>query len=184
MNIPIDANIAHLVRIDPPTEGLAPEPDYAQLEQTEIRGVAPGKYRIRAGAGSCTESIASGAVDLLQEDLVIADGGRPPAIHLTRYSMCPTLGGTVHSESGDSQGVVLVISDSDRIEPEVRPIYEGRFGDISLRPGTYHIYAFDSLNGLEYANLEALREYPGQTIRIDQDQHAAVSLELIRRRSH
>ena len=182
VNIPINENIAHLVRIYPPTEGLAPEPDFVQLEPTEIRGVPPGKYRIRIGAGTCTESIVSGGVDLLRDDLVVADGSRPPVIHVTRFSKCPTLGGTVHSQSSDSKGVVLVVSDSDHIEPEIRPVYEGRFGEISLMPGTYHVYAFDTLNGLEYANLEALREYPGQTISIDKDTHAMVSLELIQRR--
>lgn len=182
VNIPINENIAHLVRIDPPTAGLAPDPDYAQLERTEIGGVPPGKYRVRIGAGTCTESIVSGGVDLLRDDLVIADGGRAPAIQVTRYRKCPTLGGTVHSQSSDSKGVVLVVSDSDHIEPEIRPVYEGRFEDMSLIPGTYHVYAFDTLNGLEYANLEALREYTGQTISIDKEQHATVNLELIQRR--
>ncbi len=121
-------------------------------------------------------------MDLLRDDLVIADGGRAPAIQVTRYRKCPTLGGTVHSQSSDSKGVVLVVSDSDHIEPEIRPVYEGRFEDMSLIPGTYHVYAFDTLNGLEYANLEALREYTGQTISIDKEQHATVNLELIQRR--
>jgi hypothetical protein len=178
VNIPINENVAHLVKIDPPTAGLAPEPDYVQ-EQTAILRIPPGRYRVRVGAGTCTQSIVSGGVDLLRDDLVIADGGRLPAIQVTRYSKCPTLGGTVHSQFGDSKGVVVVISDSDHIEPEIRPIYQNRFDEISLVPGAYHVYAFNTLNGLEYANLEALREYPGQTISIDKNQHATVTLELI-----
>jgi hypothetical protein len=124
----------------------------------------------------------SGGVDLLRDDVVIADGGRPPAIQVKRYNKCPTLAGTVNSPSGDSKGVVVLISDSDHIEPEIRPIYQNRFEEISLVPGTYHVYAFDTLNGLEYANLEALRAYPGQTISVSKDQHSTVSLGLIQRR--
>jgi hypothetical protein len=181
VNIPIDENLVHLVRIDPPTAGLAPEPDYVQ-EQTEIRGVPPGKYRVRVGAGTCTESIRSGAVDLLRDDLVIADGAPPPPIRVTRHSQCPTLRGAVRSESGVSAGVVLVVSNSDRVEPEIRPFSGGRFEDISLIPGTYRVYAFDTLDGLEYGSLEALREYPSQTIGLEKDRQATVILELIQRR--
>src|SRR5438034_4916833 len=49
------------------SEGLAPEPDYV-TGRTEIPGVPPGKYRVRVGAGTCTESVISGGIDLLRDD--------------------------------------------------------------------------------------------------------------------
>jgi hypothetical protein len=181
IDIPINANIVHLYRIDPPTSGLAPDPDYVQV-QTEIRGVPPGKYRVRVAPGTCAASVLSGSVDLLVDDLVVTDANQPPAVRVTRYSTCPTLAGTVHSQSGDSSGAVLVVSDSDHIEPMIVPFSEGKFRTDPLIPGPYHMYAFRSLNGLEYANLETLRGYPGQTVRLEKDQSATVSLELIQRK--
>jgi hypothetical protein len=174
INIPSN-DFSPFLRIDPPTEGLAPALD---------GGFWPGKYRVRVGASTCVESVKSGAIDFFRNDLVIADGAPVPSIHLTRYSKCPTLTGAVHSESGDANGVVVVVSDSDHIEPEIRHVFEGRFGDIGLIPGTYHVYAFDTLSGVEFANPEAMRKYPGQTIRIEKEGHATVSLEMIRLRQH
>jgi hypothetical protein len=77
----------------------------------------------------------------MRDDLVVADA-QPPAIRVTRYANCPTLSGTVHAQAGNSNGVVLVVSDSDHIEPEIVPFGDGRFQTNGLIPGTYHVYAF------------------------------------------
>jgi len=180
-DIPLNEYGAHLSRIDPPTAGLAPEPDYVPVPGA-IRGVPPGKYRVKVPSESCVASVSSGNTDLLYGDLVVADGAQPVAIRVSRFNKCPTLGGTIHADSGDPWGVVLLVSDSDHIEPAIVPFNQGRFNTPPIIPGTYHVYAFRSLNELEYANLDALREYPSQTVRLEKDQHAIINLELIQKR--
>jgi hypothetical protein len=54
--------------------------------------------------------------------------------------------------------------------------------EASLPTGTYRVYAFNTLDGLEYASPEALREYPGEAIRSEQARQATVTLDLIQRR--
>lgn len=151
-------------------------------DPSTIRGVPPGKYRVRVAPVTCVASVSSGNTDLLRDDLVVADGVQPVAIRVSRYSKCPTLSGTIHSDSGDPWGTILLVSDPDHIEPGIVPFNQGRFHTAPIIPGTYHVYAFRSLNELEYANLDALREYPGKTVRLEKDQHAIVNLELIQKR--
>ena len=173
IDIPINENVVRLTRVDPPTAGLAPEP--------EIRRVPPGTYRVTVAPGTCTASVVSGNIDLLRDDLIVKGGDRPAAIRVTRYPKCPTLGGTVHSLSGNAWGSVVALADSEHIQPAILPVHQGQFDATALMPGTYRVYAFRTLEGLEYANPDALREFRGQTIRLEKDRPATVNLELIER---
>jgi hypothetical protein len=59
----------------------------------------------------------------------------------------------------------------------------GKLQRRNLAPGEYRVFAFDRIDGLEYANPEAMRPYlPGaQFIRVAPSGQASVNLELQRR---
>jgi hypothetical protein len=79
-------------------------------------------------------------------------------------------------------GYVILLSDSIILTPPVSPILpDGKFQFSNLRPGSYRLYAFSDLTNLEYANPEALRNFPSQQIELVAGQQAEIYIDLISR---
>jgi hypothetical protein len=49
---------------------------------------------------------------------------------------------------------------------------------ITLAAGSYQVFAFSTLNGLEYADAQALRSYHSQSVTLDAGQKTDLTLEL------
>ena len=55
---------------------------------------------------------------------------------------------------------------------------------VKISQGTYQVFAFANIEGLEYANLEAMRNYSGQSITLEAGQEKDITLEVTERKDH
>jgi hypothetical protein len=54
----------------------------------------------------------------------------------------------------------------------------------TLSPGSYQVFAFSRVEGLEYANPEALRAYPSQSVTLEAGQKMDLTLDLAERKEN
>jgi hypothetical protein len=131
------------------------------------------------------ESVSAGNIDVAHNDFLISPGSAPPAITISLRNDCATVSGTVRSEHQNAQAFVLLVPDSAPAEPQIIPVQLNQnFTFPSFSPGTYHIWAFSNVAGLEYANPEALRDYPSQQVTLAANQKLSLSLDLVTRGSN
>ena len=120
----------------------------------------------------------------MHNDLLISPGSQPPPITVSLRNDCATITGSVRSENQNAPAFILVVSDSAPAQPKLFPAQANQnFVFEGLSPGTYRIWAFSNMTGLEYANPDALRDYPGQEVNLGPNQKATVNLGLVIRRS-
>lgn len=164
----------------------APQPGDSQ-GTLFFRGVRPGNYKVVAQAfgQECIESVSMGSVDLMRNDFLISPGSQPSPIAVSLANNCATLTGTFRSETQNLSAFALLVSDSAPTAPKLFPVQSNQtFTFSGLSPGGYRIWAFSNIAGLEYANPDALRDYPSQQVTLDANQKATVNLDLVVRRSN
>jgi hypothetical protein len=147
-----------------------------------FQGVHPGKYQVVAQAfgPDCIESVSTGGVDLSRNDLLISPGSQPQPITISLRNDCATLTGAVRSESPAAGALVLLVPDSPHAEPQLVPLQSNaNFTVANLSPGTYRVWAFSSIAGLEYANPDVLREYSSQQVELAPGQKSNINLDLV-----
>ncbi len=149
-----------------------------------LRGVPQGTYNVYAqslGSG-CIDGVSSGNADLTREPLIVAPGSGPAAITVTMRKDCATLNVTAHSEAGGGTGVVVLASDSGTVQPQIVPIQpNGSASFQNLAPGSYRVYALADLDGLEYANPQAMRAIESETVILAPNQKSSLTLSVLRR---
>ncbi len=174
---------------------------YATFEGTPpamtLRNVEPGRYSVVISPTGpfYVLSAVSGSTDLLNQPLVVVPGSVPPPIEVVLRDDGGSITGTVQAEQGVSWATVIAIPDRKFADPLTTRIAERRnpfqvqggpadqfqFG--GLAPGDYSLLAFDRVDGLEYANPEALRDYLSHAVRVTlhAGEKKTVSLGLITR---
>ncbi len=146
--------------------------------------VPPGVYTFSAQpvGGGCIESITSGNTDLLRNDLTVSSGSAPAPIEVTLFEHCATIAGSVTANAQPMNGFIVLVPELPSVQPTVMPVQAGakfKFGNLS--PGSYRLYALSDIAGVEYANPEAMREFPSQQIELTAGQQAQVDMELTSR---
>jgi hypothetical protein len=148
-----------------------------------IRNVEPGAYRVRINPFGpwYVESARRGPVNLLTDDLTIDAGDLGAPIEIVLRDDLASLTGTILARGQPAQGVVILARDSRALAPitfAVGP--QGKFQRRDLPPGEYRVFAFDRIDGLEYANPEAMRSFSSaaQLVRLAPNGEAMVNLEL------
>jgi hypothetical protein len=149
-----------------------------------IYGVPPGKYVVNswpAGLGY-VQSVRSGHLDLLREELVVPEEGSVAPIQVVLRDDPATLEVQVHGAANGQQAVVVVIPDARFSKPVVMGTNMAKTESGSLPPGDYKVLAFDSTYGLDYANPEAMAPYMDKaaSVRVSANQNASVAVDLIR----
>ncbi|MBV9612378.1 MAG: carboxypeptidase regulatory-like domain-containing protein [Acidobacteriaceae bacterium] len=143
--------------------------------------VLPGVYRLtgQSFGDLCIDTLEAASSDLMREDYTVLAGSQPPTIEVNLSDQCATLSGSV---SGDASGFAILVSQSVSMAPVVTPIPpRGKFQFPNIRPGSYVLYAFSDLAGLEYAKPDALREFPGQQVSLAPGQKNEIAVELVSR---
>jgi hypothetical protein len=54
----------------------------------------------------------------------------------------------------------------------------------ALTPGAYEVYAFDTVDDLEYANSEAMRSFSSQTVTLGANQTTQLKVKLTHRKGN
>jgi hypothetical protein len=132
-----------------------------------IHAVAPGKYLVRVGAnfGGYVQSVRSGNLDLLREELTVPEEGNVMPIEVVVRDDSAMLKVMLRAEKPGQQATVLVFPDGALLPAPNSvmssivnsPSDEFRFGP--LAPGSYKVFAFDSVEGIDYADSEVLAKY-------------------------
>lgn len=148
-----------------------------------LRGIEPGKYRVEfypMGGNVYVQSASFGNTDLLHDDLVIASGGDQQPIEVVLRDDAASITG--NADCGNTQCWVLVLPDSN---PSFSPRQvfvppTGSFQAAGLPPGSYHVYALDRLDGIEYTNPDVMKAYDGtaQTVTLSAGQKTQVDLQV------
>ena len=153
-----------------------------QSERRFFQQVPPGSYRVivQNTPRGCIESVVSGGIDLTRSMLTITSGSQPPPIQLTVTENCAGVAGRVQGDLKDASAFVVLIPESLAQDPLIMQsaASDGSFSFNALTPGNYQAYAFSSIDDLEYANPDALREFSGESLSLPGGQQWSVSLKL------
>jgi hypothetical protein len=143
----------------------------------------PGHYRVEVQqvAQYYISSVRSGDIDLMREDLVIAPGSQPAPIQVVLHGSPASLRGTVKAGDRQIRAFVLVLPDGDSADEPRQAFTAGQFSFSSLAPGSYHVYAFPSLNEIEYKNSEAMRRYADRAtqVTLSENESKDITVNLI-----
>jgi len=128
------------------------------------------------------QSAAHGQSDVLREDLVVAQGDASP-IEIVLRDDGGSVAGSATSDNVAVPAVVLVVPERRSTAPQTQYASERGFTINTLAPGDYQLFAFDSVDGLEYTNREALEPYASRAthVTVNSKGNATVTLTLIKR---
>jgi hypothetical protein len=142
-----------------------------------FENIEEGKYRLDVfpNPPECLDSAWYGNVDLSRSDLVV-NGAGGQRITINMRNDCSTLGIKL-----DGAGFTIVVSDDNLMSPRVLQNFRG---NLLLSPGKYRVYALTDINDLEYANPEALRDYPAEEVELDPNQKLELSLKAVERKGN
>jgi hypothetical protein len=145
-----------------------------------FENVKPGNYHVEfATSGSWyATGIRSGQNDLTKNDLAITSGVAPEPIDIALSKGTAALSGTVKGAEGLPQVAILAIPDGFAAAAP-RIVSSGpQFSFSGLAPGSYHVYAFTGIDGLEYRNPEVMKKYDDQSVTIDLSANETRQIDL------
>jgi hypothetical protein len=149
-----------------------------------LRNVEPGRYAVQISPHGpwYVQSATHGQTDVLREDLVVAQGDASP-IEIVLRDDGGSVAGSATSDNVAVPAVVLVVPERRSTAPQTQYASERGFTINSLAPGDYLLFAFDSVDGLEYTNREALEPYASRAAHatVNSKGNATVTLTLIKR---
>jgi len=155
----------------------------------ELQSVEPGKYQavLLPQGPWYVYSATYGETNLLSEDMTVT-AGRATPIEVVLRDDSATLTGTVKGADGrESRATVVALPQpANRAAVKTSMTMPGSGVNLEgLAPGDYLIFAFDRVDGLEYANAEALEPYASQAVPVTLvgGQKTQVALTMIQRGS-
>jgi len=163
-------------------------------QSLSLRNVEPGRYSAIIDARDSWYVAAAeyGQTNLLTDDLVLSPGAPPSPLRIVLRNDAAFLEGRVNAPAGWTAPVTIIAvpEGAAKVAPYLLS-YNGGFGPDTkivgtlfefLPPGDYQLFAFDHIEGLEYANHDALQNYASQAthVSLSPNQRARVELEIIR----
>lgn len=149
-----------------------------------LQNVDPGTYtaELMPQVPWYVQSATYGQSNLLYDDLVIASGQSYPMEIVLRDDSA-SLSGTIKSSDANQPPatVVVVPQPAGKMAPRVVRGAGNDFSVSGLAPGEYLVFAFDSIDGMEFSNPDAFGPYASQAahITLTGNQRGQVSLDLI-----
>lgn len=173
---------------------LKPEDKWQQTVATSLRSAngqetpflhqpPPGRYRVHFGTAPplYVAAASCGSTDLLREPLVVTKQNTTP-IELTLAYDSATLSGEVRGRNlPPSMHVLIVPIDPPGEARSVLTSVTGKFGALSLSPGTYRVWAFERLPRY-FREAEKMELYSSraQVVTLTANQTAVVQLEMLK----
>jgi hypothetical protein len=156
-------------------------------------GVPAGSYWASTAVGPrtlCESSFTAGGASLAREPLVLGVAGSTAPLMLSLRDDCAkltlSLPGSVEYIPGEERAyTVYVIPDFDSTQQVVpqtlRVSTGGRVTLTGLTPGNYHVFTFDRPVALEYRNPEVLATLPSQSVSLESNADAELTVEVPQR---
>lgn len=154
--------------------------------------VGPGRYSVDLSAfynGVYVQSARYGDIDLLREELIVQPAAAPRPIEIVLRDDSASLQVKIMREERDLMCAVLVVPDA--APGQVKMVNVGGdsenfvMGFINgLAPGDYKVFAFDSLDTIEFRNPEVMKQYSAKAahVTLSGGVPSNVSVELIHTR--
>lgn len=153
-----------------------------------INNIVEGQYvlSVQTFGNECVESAWYGNVDLSRDYVVVGADGATQRLTINLTSNCATLSAKVDSGDAHPPGFAVVVPSDSVAEPKILGLSSspGPFsgplqtGFLTLAPGSYQVYGFTTLDGVEYANPQVLRDYVGQVVDLTAGQKTELTLKL------
>jgi hypothetical protein len=146
-----------------------------------LKNVQPGKYlaQVMSQGLSYVESAHWSSLNLLAEPMTVTVGGSPDPIEINLRDDGATLSGTV---TGSAESVTVLAFARGRMIPFTGGAYlqnnNLKFMFPMLPPGDYTVYAFDSVENLEYMNPKVLEKYSSSAAHVTLSQKQKSELQL------
>jgi Carboxypeptidase regulatory-like domain len=155
---------------------------WAPGQSDGFQGVAPGVYTVQANAPPgpwYIKSLRSGGIDLLSEDLAVAEGAQPQPIEVTIRDDAASVRGIVVPVDDMVPVIVLLVQPrGTRNLIRVGGAFQGKFEIDGVAPGDYMLLAFDGSGRLDYEDPEALNPYLSKAERISLQPHGIANVNL------
>jgi hypothetical protein len=175
------------VRLISPVDGQAGLPAGAD---SGLNRVAPGKYLVHAGLtrsaylhGAYVQSMRSGSLDLFREALIVPDGGAVAPIEIVLRDDSARLKLIINRKEPAQEAHIMAFREGTLLSlsyPELGH-HEKEILLAPLAPGKYRVFAFDSLDGLEYNNPEVLAKYASKAaiVSLSGNENRSLNVNLI-----
>lgn len=149
-----------------------------------VSAVNPGKYLVKATSafGGYVQSLRCGGQDLMQEPLVVTEGGSPCEIEVTLRDDYGSVRLHVNLEKPGQQSTVLFFPDQSLLpDPQLTVSNAPDNYLATLAPGSYRIYAFDPEETANFADPELLAKFASRAahVTVSANSTANVSMNLI-----
>ena len=174
-----------LVPANPANEGeIFIAPQGGASGSMVINSIRAGSYtvRIQPPPNLYVRSATYGATNPLYDEITVA-AGRAYPLEIVLRDDAASLSGTVKSSDGSASSghVVIVPQPLSKLPPSTVSGSVDSFSLSGLAPGEYLVFAFDNIEGLEYANPDVIESYASQAahVTLTPNQKAQVSLDLI-----
>ena len=153
-------------------------------ETIAVRNLVPGSYWVEIGKNSPSyvQSAQCGNIDLLRERLTLTADPPCGAIEIVVRDDGATLNASGTWEGDPAQAMMVLLPERAPQQAVVMPVAKGaeaQFGE--LAPGTYSVVLVDSVDGLEYKDLEAMSAYLSKAahVTLSPNQKMNVTVELV-----
>jgi hypothetical protein len=165
--------------------GVGAQPVSKDDPSLVFSGVTPGTYLVRVTPmmAAYVASLRCGGVDLFRDPLIVPERGQVPPIEVVLRDDGGLVSVHVRSDKPARNGRILLVPE---FAPNLPPIDLdiGAAGDREfggLAPGSYKVFALDSLDEIEYENPEVMAEYNSKaaTVDVTVNGRATVSVDLI-----
>lgn len=146
-----------------------------------IENVPPGTYRVSFFVmGNFYVSEATwGTTDVLHNPLVLNAGGITAPISIVVRDDVPTLAPSVHGAAPGSHVELLIAAADGRADiTHIRSTVSTNTTVTGLAPGDYYVWAFDTLDALEYRNPDVLSHLESSATRVTLSPGAKTTVEL------
>jgi hypothetical protein len=149
-----------------------------------LQNVDPGTYtaELIPQVPWYVQSATYGQSNLLYDDIVVA-GGQSYPMEIVLRDDSASLSGTIkRSDANQPPATVVVVPQpAGKMPPHVVRGAGNDFSVSGLAPGEYLVFAFDSIDGMEFSNPDAFGPYASQAahITLTGNQRGQVSLDLI-----
>ncbi|MBZ5566748.1 MAG: carboxypeptidase-like regulatory domain-containing protein [Acidobacteriia bacterium] len=158
---------------------------FSSMERTSdnasyaLQNVEPGHYaaQISPHGPWYVQSATYGQTDLLREDMVVTPGDARP-IEITLRDDGGSITGSVMSDNAAATAMVLAVPERRSTPPQPHFASETGFTINMLAPGDYLLFAFDSTDGLEYTNRDALEPYASRATRVSVSNNSSANVTL------
>lgn len=176
----------NLVSTDSSIQGFSTDFGPAKDRSLALRNVAPGRYVVTAtpSFGGYVQAIRCGQLDLLRDELVVPENGAVSPIEVVLRDDSGTIRIRVQTQTSTQTATVLLLADGVLREPTIIGMASGNaeLQTAGVAPGGYKVFAFDSIDGIDYRNPEALAKYSSHaaSVSVTSNANATVTVDLIR----